>query len=319
MKSTTAAVPPSFLRLFRHDIPAGRELTLTRQRIYVLPTRHGLLFAVMLMAMLLGAVNYNNSLAFLLTFLLVALGLVSILFTYANLAGLRVRGGQTAPVFAGREARFIIELHPPNRRARCAVRAAAGTAAASVDIPADGSGTLSLCLPARHRGRLPLGRITLSTTYPLGLVRAWSYVDLGMHCLVYPRPGPHRATAAVGQARGEGRSAALAENDDFFGFRDYRRGDSLRHVHWKALARALPLMTRQFQGGESSELWLDWDALPPLDVENRLRQLCRLVLEAARGERAYGLRLPGTLIPPGQGPRQRQRCLEALALFETPR
>lgn len=315
-----AAAPLSFLRLFRHSIPAGRELTLTQQRIYVLPTRHGLLFAVMLAAMLLGAVNYNNSLAFLLTFLLVALGLVSILFTYANLAGLRVRGGRTASVFAGREARFIIELHNPDRQARCAVRAAAaGAATASVDIPAGGRGALSLCLPARQRGRLPLGRITLSTTYPLGLVRAWSYMDLGMHCLVYPRPGPHRVIAAMGSPCDEGRIEALAGNDDFFGFRDYRRGDSLRHVHWKALARALPLMTKQFHSSESPELWLDWVALPPLDVENRLRQLCRLVLEAARGERAYGLRLPGTVIPPGQGPRQRQRCLEALALFEMPR
>jgi uncharacterized protein (DUF58 family) len=164
-----------------------------------------------------------------------------------------------------------------------------------------------------------LGRITLSTTYPLGLVHAWSYVDLRMHCLVYPRPGPHGAIAAMSAPRDQGRIEALAGNDDFFGFRDYRRGDSLRHVHWKALARALPLMTKQFHSSESPELWLDWDALPPLDVENRLRQLCRLVLEAARGERAYGLRLPGTVIPPGQGPRQRQRCLEALALFEMPR
>ena len=315
---TSATVPP-LLRMFRRSAATGRDVTLARQRIYILPTRHGLLFAAMLAVMLLGAINYNNSLGFLLTFLLAALGLISILYTYGNLAGLQVRSGKAAPVFAGQAAAFVIHLHNPDRQPRHALHAEASTGdIATTDLAADGNAGLTLHLPARRRGRMPLGRIALSTSWPLGLAFAWSYVDPEMECLVYPQPSPYRAPPeAAPAAAGDGHGSAAS--DDFSGFRNYRAGDPLRHVHWKALARALPLMTKEFCGGVAPELWLDWASLPPLDVENRLRWLCRWVLEASRGDRAYGLRLPGIEINPDRGADHRRRCLEALALFETPR
>jgi len=55
------------------------------RRIFILPTRSGIIFGLILMAMLIGSINYNNSLGFLLTFTLVGLGLVSILHTFRNL------------------------------------------------------------------------------------------------------------------------------------------------------------------------------------------------------------------------------------------
>ena len=176
---------------------------------------------------------------------------------------------------------------------------AAGTAAALTDVAAKDTAGVELSVAALKRGRLPLGRITLSTRYPLGLIRAWAYVDLDMQCLVYPQPGPYRpATATPHQHQGT-QAAPAAGSDDFLGFRAYHPGDSLRHIHWKAL-------------------WLDWAALPLLDNEARLRILCRLVLEAGRGAQAYGLRLPGVEITPAQGAQHQQRCLEALALFGEP-
>jgi len=314
-----SATAPPLLRLFRQSAAKGRDVTLARQGIYLLPTRHGLLFAAMLAVMLLGATNYNNSLGFLLTFLLAALGLISVFYTYGNLAGLRVHSGHAAPVFAGQAAAFVIHLHNPDRQPRHGLHAKATTGEiATTDLATGGSAGLTLHLPARRRGRMPLGRIALGTSWPLGLAYAWAYVDPEMECLVYPRPGPcgappEAASAAAGDDHGG------AASDDFSGFRNYRAGDPLRHVHWKALARALPLMTKEFAGGAAPELWLDWASLPPMDVENRLRWLCRWVLEASHGDRAYGLRLPGREIKPHRGADHRRRCLEALALFETPR
>jgi uncharacterized protein (DUF58 family) len=104
-------------------------------------------------------------------------------------------------------------------------------------------------------------------------------------------------------------------SDDFHGFRAYHPGDSPRHIHWKALARELPLLTKKFTASETPELWLDWSLLPMMDNEARLRSLCRLVLEAQHGGQAYGLRLPGTEIMPARGALHQHRCLEALALF----
>jgi uncharacterized protein (DUF58 family) len=311
-----ALAEPLIFKLFRHNIPTGHALTLERRRIYALPTRYGLLFAAMLLVMLLGSINYNNSLGFMLTFLLAGVGIISILYTYRNIAHLQVRSGKAVPTFAGKEAHFTVHLRNPDSLPRCALHVAAAKAEPKLtDVGADDTAAVELTLAARRRGRLSLGKITLSTTYPLGLVRAWAYVNLDMHCIVYPQPGPNQPLAATPNFHQGDRAGSAMGSDDFLGFRAYLPGDSPRHIHWKALARDLPLLTKKFSASETRELWLDWSLLPLLDDEARLRILCRLAVEARRNGQAYGLRLPGVEIPHGHGVLHQHRCLEALALF----
>lgn len=308
-------------KLFRHHaVPHGQQVTLDRRRIYALPTRYGVLFAAMLFVMLLGSINYNNSLGFMLTFLLGSLALVSILYTYRNLVRLTLSAGRSMATFAGGSARFLIHLRHEDRLPRYALRLALKNSGGAVlDVAANETPSVELSLPALRRGRMALPRVTVSTTYPLGLIRAWAYVELDLQCLIYPQPGDYRPIPRSHLPKAGGHSATAAGNDDFLGFRAYRYGDSLRHVHWKALARELPLLTKHFAATESPDFWLDWATLTPLDGETRLRQLCRWVLEAHDLKRAYGLRLPGVTIAPAQGEAHRQRCLEALALYELPR
>lgn len=310
-----AVTEPIIFKLFRHAIPRGHTLSLERRRIYALPTRYGLLFAAMLLVMLLGSINYNNSLGFILTFLLASMGVISILHTYRNIARLQLRSGKTTPAFAGGKAHFTLHLYDPENQPRYALRLTAAGAASVTDIPAQNNAVLELGVTTQRRGRLALGKITLSTTYPLGLVRAWAYADLDMHAIVYPHPGPNRPLDSLAAFDYSDRSGTSMGSDDFMGFRDYHSGDSPHHIHWKALARNLPLLTKRFTASESPELWLDWSLLPALDDETRLRILCRLVLEAQRGGQSYGLRLPGVEIKPGQGTVHQHRCLERLALF----
>ena len=316
MNRRLAASHPLLLKLFRHTIPKGRELTLERRRIYALPTRYGLLYAFLLQVMLLGSINYNNSLGFMLSFLLASMGIVSILYTYRNIAHLQLRGGKATPTFAGKSAHFTVYLRNTAPLLRCALRLTAlDGATALADIAAMDDSCVELVVKTTKRGRLPLGRITLSTIYPLGLVRAWAYVDLDMSCVVYPQPGtPNPLTTEPHHPQGIHASRSEG-SDDFLGFRPYHPGDALRHIHWKSLARALPLQSKKFTASETPDLWLDWAALTQLDNEARLRVLCRLVLDAEHGGQRYGLRLPGTEIPPAQGASHLHRCLEALALF----
>ena len=64
-------------------------------------------------------------------------------------------------------------------------------------------------------------------------------------------------------------------------------------------------------------MWLDYDALAGVgDVERRLSQLSRWVIDAERENCLYGLRLPGVELAPSRGSAQFDRCLEALALFK---
>jgi len=314
----------NFQRFWRGEGPETLPVRLDRRRVYILPTRSGLAFGLVLLIMLIGAINYNNSLGYLLTFLLGSTAVVAILHTYRNLLNLRVSIGPLAPVFAGEELRAPVMLDNRGLGARLALSLGfaggrkARLAPAVADVPPDDWQEVTLHRPAASRGRQRLGRITLSTRYPLGLFRAWAYVVPDRQCLVYPRPHPERGLPAELQYQVSLTGDQGQGSDDFAGFRPYHPGDSLRHVNWKAMAREQGLLTKRFGGDRVEELWIDWRALPGLDRESRLSRLTRWVLEAERAGLSYGLWLPDRRIPPERGPAHRGRCLEALALFEVP-
>ncbi len=302
--------------LFRRDRPENGPVVLGRRRVYIIPSRSGMIFAVILLAMLIGAINYQNSLAFVLTFLLTSLSVVSMIHAVRNLYGLQLRTGHPRPVFAGDIARFPLNIENRGGNARYALKVMlSNQAPITVDLPQNGGQWVELCQPASRRGFLAAGRITLYSRYPLGLFHAWSYINLSMHCLVYPNPDSDRGLPPQmlqhrGTAGDQGRGS-----DDFASLRPYHPGDSLRHVHWKALAREQGLQTKQFGGGITEELWFHWEQLGNLPVEARLSRLTNWVLEADSLGIAYGLSLPDGEIPPAQGEQHRRRCLESLALF----
>lgn len=302
-------------RMTNHD---SRTIVLTRRQLLMLPTREGLLFALVLLALFLAAINYGNGLAYALTFLLAGAAVVSMLYTDRNLYRLRVAPGPGASVFEGETARFSITLVNEADGTRLGVIVGQGrNEVACVDIPARGGATVELTRPAERRGWLDAPPFFIATRFPLGIFYSWSSrLALPSRCLVYPRPSPpvpwpwSPDSAAAHAGRRDG--------DDFVGVRDYRPGDSPRHVDWKAAARGGPWLTKQF-GGEAVTLWLDYDAFTGLPVEERLSRLCRLVLDADAAGAEYGLRLPpGQRIAPGRGAAHRHACLKSLALFPGP-
>jgi len=158
--------------------------------------------------------------------------------------------------------------------------------------------------------------VMLETRFPLGIFRAWSYVEPEAHCLVYPRPERSALPPASGESAIGGLRSPVPGNDDYAGLRAYQLSDSPRHVAWKAVARSEDMLTKQFTGEAAAELWLDWGRLPAgLGVEQRLSRLAGWVLAADRAGRHYGLRLPGVEFAPGHGDRHRAACLQALALY----
>lgn len=307
---------PVWRRIFnRIDVERG-PIILDRQRIFILPTRHGLMFSMLLLLMLVGSINYTLSLGFVLTFLLGGMSLVAILHTYRNLAQLAVSAGKTAPVFAGQPASFALCLNNSSTTERYAVGVMLEKQPPQfVDIPAGDSVTTALELHAPQRGILQLGQFALFTRFPLGLFHAWSKLDLDMVCIVYPQPDTANLPQPAG-IQGHGDRAIAAEgSDDFRGMRPYHPGDSPRHVAWKAMAQGRGMLAKQFSGQARTELWLDWDDLAGIDTEARLSRLCRWVLDAQNAGLSYGLRIPGTRIDPGNGETHQRTCLEALALF----
>jgi uncharacterized protein (DUF58 family) len=304
--------------VFRHHAPEPGVVFLGQRRVYILPTRHGLAFGAVLILMLIGSINYNLSLGYLLTFLLAGLGIVSILHTFRNLAHLYVSGGRVAPAFAGDAAQFELFLENKSDFDRHSLELTCRGATVSCDVPAHRIAAALVSVKAEKRGWLQLERVTIDTRFPLGLMRAWSYVQPDMRALVYPRPDrahlpPPRPVPDSGDAISAG-----AGSDDFAGLRPYQATDSPRHIAWKAAARGDELLTKLFAGRASAELWLDWDDLPPgMPVEARLSRLTRWVLLARERELRFGLKIPGAMVPLGEGLAHMERCLKELALHGT--
>lgn len=307
-----------------------QPITLNHRGLYILPTRHGLMFALLVFVLLLTAINYSNGLAYGLTFLLASLAVVSMVHTQRNLHRLTVTPGATAPVFAGETAEFGLCITNPTARPRYGViveqerdgpvasrpwRLRGRHPVARVDIGGGETMCVTLGVTARRRGRLAAPACSLVTLYPLGLLYSWSRrIELQQTCVVYPKPAaptPRRGAVLETERPGVGARAG----DDFAGLREYRESDSPRHVHWKAVARGQGWYTKEFGGGQLSLVWLDWDTLEGLDTEARLSTLARWVIDAERDGDLYGLNLPGTRIAPANGEAHERRCLTALALF----
>lgn len=307
--------------LFQIRGPQPGPIVLGHRKVFILPTAHGVVYLLVLLVMLAGSINYSLSLGFVLTFLLAGLALNGMLYTFRNLANLRVSALHPQPVFCGDGVHFELRVENTARIARVGIEALhPGCEPALFGVPAGDETIVSILVAAERRGIRPIGRITLRTRYPLGLFRAWSYVDLDIGCLVYPRPeDPPAPLPARSGERGDG-TASAEGNEDFAGLRSYHAGDSMRRIAWKADARGSGLLSKVFSGRADSRLWFEWQSLPPeLDTEARLSRLTRWVLEADMGDTAYGLRLPERTIAPDTGAAHRADCLRALALFEDAR
>ena len=304
--------------LERPRAPEPLPVVVDRRRVYVLPSGFGLFYLALVLAMLLGALNYNNNPALLLALLLGASGLASLIATHLQLSGLRLEAVSAEPVPAGQTMALRLALACRDGRQRRGLRADLGGAQAWTACGEDGTAELILPVPTHRRGWLDPGRIRISTTQPLGLARAWSRLWPRQRLLVYPRPEPSPPPLPDSDGSfGRGRPDPLGEEPHQL--RAYRSGDAPRTIAWKHSARRDSLVVREFERAEGRELVLDWRQLPPLAPEARIARLAAWVDQAEREGRRYRLRLPDQDdIGPGRGPDHRHACLRALALLPDP-
>ncbi len=291
-------------------------IALKRRRIYILPTRFGVVFGAMVFAMLLGSLNYGASLGFALTFLLTGVGLVVTHHCHNNLLGATIKVLGATPVFAGQRAEFKIAVGNDAAAPRLEIELKYKEhTAGPVDVASGASETLRIGVPTVRRGWVTLEPFRVETRYPARLCRAWTWVHMDTRCLVYPQPAEPGRPLPLESGHGtSGRQGP--GDDDFAGLRAAAPGDPPQRIAWKAYARNDVLLLKEFSTGAGEPCLLDWDMLPDLAIEQRLSQLTRWCLDADAAGRSIGLRLPSGDIPLGLGPKHLAACLEALALFD---
>ncbi len=289
-------------------------VTVTRRRVYILPTGFGLFLGALLGAMLLGGLNYNNNPALMLAFLVAAVAHNSLVHAHLVLSGLRLSAVHAEPVHAGQPIELRLVFDASGNRRRPGLELRAGDAHAAFEVEPGERSEARLSLPTQRRGWWTPGRLRLSTLQPFGLARAWAWLQPQRALLVYPAVEADAVPLPL--PGGDGQAArARAQGEQPHHLRDYRPGDAMRQIAWKASARSDRLLVREYEASASRDIDLDWFTLAHLGHEARIRRLARWVVDADRQGLRYRMRLPAQLIGPGRGADHRHACLRALALM----
>lgn len=296
--------------LTRYRRPESLPIELHRRRIYLMPSGFGIGFSILLLVMLVGALNYANNSALLLTCLLGAASAASMLVAFRALDRLRLSQIRAGTAVAGEALELILVFDA--ERPRHAIRIDLGPRTVAFALDGRGSTEIKLALPTSRRGWQPLPRLRVWTSWPLGLFRAWSWLHPEQQVLVWPRAeatGPSPLAPAD-----DARRMRLHQGDELAALRDYRPGDPQRHIAWKVSARHEHLLVKDFEQPRKQPQWqLDWRQLAGLDNEARIARLARWVNEAQSRRANYSLWLPGNEIPGDSGPLHYARCMSALA------
>ncbi len=303
---------PALTRL-RHPEPL--PIVLHRRRIYVLPTVFGLWFGLLLGVMLIGALNYNNNPALILSFLLLAVAFTGLLHGYLALRGLRLVEVSAEPAHAGEPVTLRLRFDAVEPRPRRGLVLRHRNQAVAVELAPASHADALLTVPTATRGWLAVGRLIVSVRQPLGMFVSWSWLHPDRRVLIYPaleaQPPPLPRHGGDGQPQ-----RRRGPDEQLHGLRDYRPGDPLRMIAWKRSAQLGELQVREVESPRGRDTVLDWDALIGVAPEARIRRLARWVVDAERAGLNSELRLPGQRLGPDRGPTHVHRCLRALALLD---
>lgn len=294
------------------DLPVQKSFRL----IAVLPTRYGYIFSVLLFTLLIGSINNNSNLGYLLTFFLGNVALVSVIHTLRNISAITLSGVRAEPVFAGQKCIFEVNLLPLSQNRSSISFNFTDSEKVTVDLLRAVPQKVNVDYPVARRGLQKPGVLRISSNYPLGLFETRATSQLDASCLVYPKPipGPLITAHGIYDEQGEAGDSGGFGADDFAGLEVYRIGDPLQRIYWKAYSRGQGMHTKQFEGIKGKTLHFDLEIMPGDDLEYKLSRICHMVLTAEDMRITYGLKLGRTLISPGSGDSHKRLCLRALAL-----
>jgi uncharacterized protein (DUF58 family) len=308
-----------FRRWWQARLPLADTIELTQRNVYILPTRPGVMLGLTLVVLLVGSINYQLNLGYLLTFLLAGSAVVGMYVCHGTLRGLTMNLVPPDPQFVGASATLSIVLTNDRRSTRFGIGLAVLEATHEdrwvwTDVPPLGQSTVQVAFKPERRGLHRVPPLTAETRFPLGTFRVWNVWRPAAQVLAYPAPEAFPPPLPPGEPRAGGAASARVQSTgEFDGVRAYRRGDPLKLVVWKKAAKADELVSRDNEQAQRYELWLDYAQAGGLGAEHTLSRLTAWVLQAERLGLDYGLRLPGQEIAAATGEAHKRRCLEALA------
>lgn len=307
-------------RWFAKRAPKNDNATLNLRNIYIFFSREGLLFAVLLLITFITGINYGNNLVLGLCFYLISIWLISFHITFAHISGLQVRLLEVTMAEAGAPVYVTLQLKSESRQPRRQLALSFEQSSDQVVLARlQDEQIIRLAINTEQRGELELPRLQIKTVYPLGIMRAWSYIYFARSAWVYPKPlafdWQEQYLAAKSEELPVGKLYGAGQ-DDFERLDNYIVGESLSRVSWGHVARGQGMFTKHFADPIGHELRLDYADMPALQHEQKLAQLTFGVMTLGQLRSPFYLQLnhddpsKSTI---GQGEVFAQECLLRLA------
>ncbi|MFA3789842.1 DUF58 domain-containing protein [Aliiglaciecola sp. SL4] len=298
-------------------IPQASKYQLNYRSIFIFPSRFGGLFLLLCFGLFILGTNYQNNLMILLCYFLVSLFLLNLFSAYLNFAKLEIQLGKIQHGFAGEKLQIPVWFNNNKRVSHGLLKLNFWKSKNSVTVDLDeSSNPVYLPMDCVTRGKLTLPRVTLTSTFPLGLISCWTHLAFTSEILVYPKPIGSKVklfnkhdSAQLNEA-----DTTIKGHDDFDSLAPYKQGEPLYHVAWKQVAKGQGMISKQFSNQSGATGWLILASLHSPDIETKLSELCFQVIELTRNNSIFGLDLGKVKIEPNSGLEHQNACLKALAL-----
>ena len=301
-------------------IPSENTITLSQRKLFIFPTRQGFSFAFIILLLLIAAINYQNNLIYALTFFLGSLFHTAILYTFYNLSRLQIRGLRAEANVVGKQLTFEVELTAAQKKSHANILLffhADGQMQHETVVPLlNQIQTVKVYCQAHHRGLLKAPRLCIQSTFPMGLIRCWTWLDLSMEVWVYPEPLQSSMFYNSSDADSkDGRALVRQLGDEFNGLKNYHIGESLQQAYWPSVAKGYPLQLKDFQHAAAKDHCLNFNDYFTGDVEQTLSKLCFWAKELDRRGEPFSLKLPNNFVAMNTGKQHLHKVLQSLAAF----
>jgi uncharacterized protein (DUF58 family) len=279
----------------------------SKERIYIVPTRYGFLYGIVLFFLVSLATVFNSTECLIASAILVTFGVMCMHQTHTNIAQLAIRAVESQSGFAKEKIFFRLEIINKGPTTSFSINIFEDV----IDIPAREKSTQSLAIQPSPRGRYSLDTIKISSTYPLGLFYSWKWHDVDLLYYVYPALGISENFLL----HSNNSHSDLESRDDFIGHRDYVVGDSAHHIDWKAQARKQKLLIKLFESTSTEASLFNWNKVPGGDTEEKLSLLSRAIFECYKVQKPFGLIMPDINLPVESSQAHYESALKILATF----
>ncbi|WP_165381051.1 DUF58 domain-containing protein [Pseudoalteromonas sp. CO325X] len=303
--------------LLLRDKHKKKHLTLGHSSLYVLPSKLGLGFLLIAVLNFILAANYQNNLVQVVSYLMLVLVLMSLIQAYTNLKGLEVKFNNISDVFANQTPVLNITVCN-NSRTSYGVKVTWQGQCKEVERVSQDAQVVLVSGRKCSRGKYPATRLQISTGFPFGLAKVWSYLEPHAHYFVYPSAQAHNTALTYEASENQGEVNALkpqSGNEEFYALNEYKQGADYRRISWKHFAKREQLLVKEFVSYQDAQYMLDYASLQG-SVEQRLSAMAYSIEQAKSTQTKLALRIGSTQFDADNSPSHYTNALRALALFK---